>query len=320
MIRIINIASVLLISFLMSGCDDILEEDITDDMIVTISPQSGQVIESNVAVFQWNELDGADKYRVQVYSSTQSMVLDSLVSSSNFSYALNPGSYQWRVRGENFAYETAYTFPLSFTMVETDDLTNQVVQLVSPAPGVYTQSSAMVFSWVALNAAQHYNFQLVNLSNNAVIHQQTEIDGTSYTLNTGVISQDGQYQWKVQAVNPENETSTQFASRNFYVDTTSPNQVQNSTPANNSFADVNEEITFEWTAATDGGTVNSPITYTVQIATDSSFGSIIFTDTTTFTSYDYTFTVADEYYWRVRAVDEAGNQGSYSGYYKLNVE
>jgi hypothetical protein len=304
---------------LLTGCDDILEEDITDKMIVTISPQNGQVIESNVAVFQWNEINGADNYRVQVYSSTQSMVLDSLVNSTNFTFGLNPGAYQWRVRGENFAYETAYTFPAAFTMVETDDLTNQVVQLVSPASGIYVQNNAMVFSWVGVSAAQHYNFQLVNTAGSTVIHQENEITATNFTLNTGIITQDGTYQWRVQAVNPENETQTQFSTRNFYVDTVVPNQPLNTLPANNALADVGEEITFEWAAPNDAGPVASPLTYTIQIATDTNFNNVIFSDTTNFTTFDYTFSAEDEYYWRVRAVDGAGNEGAFSAYFKVTV-
>ncbi|TRW27534.1 hypothetical protein FMM05_02525 [Flavobacterium zepuense] len=306
---------------LLCSCEDILEEDISDDTVSIISPQNNQQIESNVANFQWNEIDGADDYRVQIYSSSQVMVLDSLVSTVNFTFALNAGSYQWRVRGENFAYETAYSFPATFTMIESSDLTNQHVQLVSPASGLYTKNTSLTFSWASLSAAEHYELQLINVTDsNTIIHQETELNGTSFTLNTGVITQDAQYQWKVKAVNAETATETQYSTRNFYVDTSVPNQVQNNSPSNNSMADVGDEINFEWTAATDTGIIVSPITFNIQIATDQAFNNIIQSQNISVNNYDYTFTAPGNYYWRVRSTDEAANVGSYSSAFKIEIQ
>ena len=303
------------------SCEDLIEEDISDDMIVTISPQNNAEIESNVVNFRWNLIDGADKYRVQIYSSNQTMVLDSLVSSESFTFSVNPGSYQWRVRGENFAYETPYTFPANFKMIETLDLTNQQVQLISPDAGVYLRNMMPSFSWQSISAAQSYNFQLINVTNgNAILHQESGLTNTSINLPVGVITADAQYQWKVQAINPDNATQTQFTSRNFYVDTTIPNQPQNVSPINNATQDTNVEVTLVWSAPTDSGIINSPITYLIQIASDASFNNIIQTDSATLATYDFTFTATGNYYWRVRAVDLAGNQGAYSSYSKISVQ
>ena len=84
----------------LAACDDIIEKDITGDMVIPLYPMNDTEIESNVVNFQWNELDGADDYRIQVYSESNNMVLDSLVNETNFTYPLAPGHYQWRVRGE----------------------------------------------------------------------------------------------------------------------------------------------------------------------------------------------------------------------------
>jgi hypothetical protein len=90
-------------------------------------------VSSNVVNFQWNELDGADKYRIQVFNSTSGIVVDSLVTQTNFSSPIEAGSYQWRVRGENSAYESNYTFNINFSVIQTSDLTNQQVILSSPS-------------------------------------------------------------------------------------------------------------------------------------------------------------------------------------------
>lgn len=303
------------------SCDDIIEQDISDETVTVIYPKNGVQIESNVVNFQWNEVDGADDYRLQVYSTNQNIVVDTVVSSSHFTLGLLSGNYQWRVRGENFAYETAYSFPESFTLVETTDLTNQQVQLASPASGLYTKNQALTFSWLSVNAAQYYNFELINVtSGNSIVHQESEIEENSHTLDEGVITQDAQYQWKVKAVNPDNDTETVYSTRIFYVDTTAPNQPQNLTPEDNESLDVNQVISFDWSVPSDTGVITSPISFIFQLSEDESFENIVYSQSTTSSSLEHTITLEGDYYWRIRAVDQAGNESLYSNVFELNIE
>lgn len=303
------------------SCEDIIEEDITNDNVTALYPLNNAQIESNVVNFLWKELDGADDYRLQVYSENQNIMLDTLVSTTNFTYELNPGTYQWRIRGENFAYETPYSFPVSFTLIATEDLTNQQVVLLYPGLGAYTKLYSPTFSWNNVNNANHYGFQLIDMTNGgALIHEVASISGTSYPLPTGVITQDGQYMWKVKAVNTENETETQYSTRNFYVDTTAPNITVNTVPANNAELPVNTETEFSWTVSSDNGPVTSSISYSIQIAQDQNFSTIINTGTTLNSTYQFTFNVTGNYYWRVKAIDQVGNESSYSPPYKITIE
>jgi predicted phage tail protein len=162
---------------------------------------------------------------------------------------------------------------------------------------------------------------LIDVTNgNALIHEANEITGTSYTLPTGIITQDAQYTWKVKALNTENDTETPYASRNFYVDTTAPNVPLNTTPLNNAELPVNDEVDFIWTVASDNGPVTSSISYSIQIAQDLNFATIINAGNSNNPAYQYTFTLAGTYYWRIRAVDQAGNVSSYSAPYKITIE
>lgn len=302
------------------SCDDILEKDITNDNITISYPMDNQEVESNVVNFQWGALDGADDYRIQVFAENQSMVLDSLVSTNYFTYAMNPGMYQWRVRGENFAYQTAYTFPVTFSLVTTEDLTNQQVQLVSPSDGFYSQNMTPFFSWNNVAAAQHYSFQLVNItSGNMIIYEADEEESTTLSLSSGIIIQDGQYQWKVKAVNQDNDTQTPYASRTFFIDTSAPNQPQNTQPANNTTVSAGQMITFQWSVPQDSGTIFSPLTHTFQIATDETFSNILASNNQNITTYQYSVENAGTVYWRVRSTDAAGNIGNFGTSFKITV-
>lgn len=304
---------------ILVSCEDILEEDITNAMITVNYPLNNEEIESNVVNFQWSELDGADNYRIQIFSTSQNIVVDSIVSTNYFTHSLNPGAYQWRIRGENFAYQTAYTFPINFTLVETDDLTNQIVQLISPSAGLYTQNTTPIFSWGNLNAAEYYTFELLNVTNgNEIIHQEQEISGTSFNLSPGIITQDAQYEWKIKAINSESES--QYSTRTFYIDRTIPNQPQNIFPANNTIVDINEEIEFEWSVSDDPGSITSSLSYIIEISTNQNFNNLILSSSTVTTDFQYTFVSEGDYYWRVKAIDLAANSGSYSLYFKVTVE
>lgn len=317
-----TISKILLIAIaiVFYSCDDILEEDITDDVIQTSYPQNNQQITSNVVNFQWNKLKGADDYRVQVFAANQNIVLDSLVSQNNFTATLAAGNYQWRVRGENFAYTSAYSYSANFTMIESDDLGQQQVILSNPSNNFYTNSSNITLSWENLNAADTYTFQLINVTNGqSVISTQPNLTVNSVNLDNTLLNADAQYQWKVQAFN--STSNTQFASRTFSVDKTSPTQPLNSLPVANTTQLINQEISFGWSVPTDAGAVQSPLSYTIEFSNTIAFSSIILQQSgMAANAYQHTFTAAGDYYWRVRAKDQAGNIGTNSNYFKFTIE
>lgn len=298
------------------SCDDILEEDITNDMVQVTTPLSNAVIESNVVNFRWNALDGADKYRIQVYGNNQAMVLDTLVNPSSFTYPMRSGNFQWRIRGENSAYQSSYSFPISFTVIETDNLDNQEVILSLPRSGRYFNNGPVTCSWQSLRAAKKYELILTNDSNGDVI-TRSDLTTTQVVFSATELAQDAKYTWKVRAFN--DSTSTLFFTRDFYLDRVVPNQPQISSPANNSRHNANLQIDFTWNIATDNGTIRSPISYEIEFSRESNFSSTFQTSTAINASFQQVFSEAGDYFWRVRAKDEASNVGAYSSISKFTV-
>lgn len=299
------------------SCEDIFEEDITNDTIQIISPLNGSIIESNVVKFQWNSLKGADKYRVQVYGTNQTIVLDSLVSKTNLTCPLIQGVYQWRVRGENFAYQSSYSFPVSFSTVISNDLTNQQVVLSSPQNDTFVNFTNVTLSWLSLPNATSYSIEVVNISNGQQVYSNTAIAGTSVTLNVPSLT-DGTYEWRVKAKNSATETQ-QYAARKFLIDTVIPNQPQNAAPANNSVQIINQQLTFTWTIATDSGAAQSPISYKIEFSNDINFATISQTSNASSTTFQQTFSTAGTYYWRVKAIDQALNVSIASAPFKFTI-
>ncbi len=299
------------------SCDDILEEDITDDSIQILSPVEGTVVVGNNVQFLWQTLDGADDYRVQVLGANQIIIIDSLVSVNQLDYNLNVGNYQWRVKGENFAYETEYTFPINFSVEASEDLTTQNVILLTPSDNLYTNNADITFTWNSIATANSYTLEIVKINNGeTTIYQESDITTTSTSVESSLFDVDAQYIWKVKAVNDTSETP--FSERTIYIDRIVPNVPTLNTPADsstNSFV-----VTFNWGNGTDTGNVQSSITNTIEIASDINFNTLLLSEDTVNNTYQYTFSTAGDYYWRVKAFDLAGNQSDNSITRILTVE
>ncbi|WP_040254161.1 hypothetical protein [Psychroserpens mesophilus] len=309
------IIQLLIIAF---SCDDIVEEDIENDTIQTIYPTEGMLIQGNTVQFAWQELDGADEYKVQVIDANQLLVVDSLVTVTNINFILNPGSYQWRVKGENFAYSTQYTFPINFSVEASDNLTNQNVMLLTPSDDFYTNDTNIILTWSPITNADIYSLDIIkNLSGQQTVYQETNITNTNVTLPSDIFEEDAEYVWQVKALNANSETN--FSNRSIFVDREIPNQPSLVSP-NNLESFTTFTIDFNWTTVNDTGNVQSLKSNVIEISTDINFGTVLFSETLVNNSYQFTFDNIGTYYWRVKTFDEAGNIGDYSVVRTLVIE
>ncbi len=303
------------------SCDDVIEDDITDDTITIVAPLDEAEIKGNTVQFRWNGIEGADEYRLQINNQeTNAIILDSVVNTSIFDYTMDPGSYQWRVRGENFAYTTAYTFDTRFSVIESSNLEGQTVKLNEPSNNLYTNKTDITFTWDAISTATFYKIRISKIegSTETIIYtnNDTEINDTSITIGSSVITEDAEYKWEIQAGNET--TTTGYFPRTFFIDTQKPPQPTLTEPATGDTAAVDEEVTFKW-SFTDTGIIQSGITSSIQIATDQEFNDVV-NSKEGVSEYTVTFADAGTYFWRVKGQDDAGNNGDYSDPFQIVIQ
>ena len=298
---------------LTASCEDVLEEDITNDLGNVVAPLDGTVVSGNSVQFLWNTVAGADDYALQIYNQGL-VVVDSVIAGPPFTIVLNSDTYQWRVKGQNFAYETSFSFPQEFAVESSTDLTNQLVSLTSPTIDFYTNVTTLIFNWEAVANATRYSFELIRITSGgeATVFLQDDLSATTLTLDSGVLGEDAEYRWEVRAINDDNATQTDGATRNFFIDTVTPNVPNLLTPGFEEEFLVDATIAFTWSFGTDTGAVMSLITSTYDVAQEESFSTILVSGTTDLTSFSESFSTAGTYYWRVRGEDQAGNVGTYN--------
>ena len=112
-------------------------------------------------------------------------------------------------------------------------------------------------------------------------------------------------------------TETPYTVRQFFVDTTLPNDAVLSQPINGSTGPQGT-ITFLWGNGADPGTVNSPVTSTLEIAEDAVFITNVQTYSIQGSTVDVNLS-AGTYYWRVTNTDEAGNSALASSTFEFTL-
>lgn len=308
-----------LLATIYYGCDDVFEEDIENDLVQIISPNEGDVIQGNTIEFSWQPLDGADDYRIKVVNENLLTVVDSLVSDTNINFTVSSGEYQWRIKGENFAYSTQYTFPINFSVVDSEDLTNQNVILLTPSADFYTNSNSIILTWSPIATAESYTLEIakINSGQQTTILQEMAITNTNFNAPTNIFDEDAEYTWKIKAVNSTSETA--FSERMIFIDTSVPSQASLVAPANLSVV-TDTTIDFNWLLGSDTGVVQSARKSVIEVSTDINFGTLIFSEDIETNSYQYTFNDIGLYYWRVLIYDIAGNTGDYSAVSSFTIE
>ena len=107
----------------MGACSEFIEEPLTDERVVLLSPGAGAAAKSDTLSFFWDPVDHALQYRLQVaapaFGDAALFYADTTLEKENYRLFLPPGNYQWRVKALNGSSGTRYT-TRSFTVIDAD--------------------------------------------------------------------------------------------------------------------------------------------------------------------------------------------------------
>ncbi len=294
----------LISSALLSSCDAIIEPSISKSTVTLEAPVNQYQSTSYTLNFWWDQVDHALSYHLQVVSpgfdSPASLVLDTVIKKTTFSYNFNPGNYQWRVLAQNGSSQTAYAGPRSFS-VAASSIKQQSVQLFAPGNSSLTNQSSLSFQWSALYGATSYQLQIDtnNFANlNALAYNQV-LPGTQISFN---FPKDQTYQWRVRA---QNDTAQAQWSAIYQVtyDHSPPAAAALNAPADKSTLPL--PVPLSWNA------IATATRYKLYVY--GSDGTTIYNQSfpLSLTATSYSFNLgksADVVYWTVTALDAAGNE------------
>jgi len=293
---------------LISSCKAIIEPDITN-RVVTLDAPGDQYQSASYSInFLWEPVDDALTYHLQVVTQTfnnvGALALDTLVKSNKFTINLSPGSYQWRVMAQNGSSKTQYSTPRNLIILQSS-IKQQSVQLISPANNFLTNQSSVTFQWGNLYGATKYQLQID--TNNFVDTTKLTYNQTIPALQVNfTFLKDQVYQWRVRG---QNDTAMAIWSAVNIItyDHTPPAQVSVISPANNQTIPL--PVSLQWNPAASAAKYRLYAFKSDSVtAYSASYPMLLNT-----TSYSFnTGASGDRVYWKVTAIDAAGNESKAS--------
>jgi hypothetical protein len=303
-----QITFLLFISSLLYSCKDFIEPSIKDRQVTLNAPANNAQSTNYTVNFWWEEVEDALKYRLLIvtpkFDTVSVLVADTVIKGNKFAISLSPGTYQWRVRAENGSTQTAYSAPRQFTVLFSS-IKQQKVQLGAPANNLLTNQPTLTFTWGNMYGATKYRLQLDTNSftdeTKLVYNQLTPAQQITYILR-----KEKAYQWRIRA---ENDTAqSQWSNiNNFNYDHTPPAPVTLVAPANSQ--SVSLPVALQWNPAT---TATAYKVYVFKGDSTSKYNNSfpVQINTTTYNFNQGSF--GERIYWKVTAIDAAGNESTAS--------
>jgi len=277
-------------------------EDITDEIITLIAPSDGSLLDSNPMTFSWQEVPFTESYILQIatpdFENATQIVVDESVFDTSWQQSLEDGSYQWRIKAKNSSSETSFfagSFSVELAPIE-EDISQEIVTLIAPSEGSVLDTNPITFSWENVSFAENYVLQIATPDFDNPTQVVVDMSLTETTSEQTIVN--GNYQWRVKAVNSSSETLYATASFSVLVDDSNDisNETVNLIAPSNGVDLTDNNITFTWNE------VPFADDYVLQIATPDFINplQVVVDETLANTSSSQTLNDGS-YQWRVKA-------------------
>src|SRR6056297_3086136 len=289
--------------------------------VMLSAPQDGA---SDIGInpsLSWQPVSNADTYDIQVSTQSDfSSTVEDLTGVATTQVEVGELAYEkehhWRVRAVNEAGPGDWSDEWSFTTeVEIVDPPAQVT-LDSPADGATDIALFPILSWNSAETAESYTLQVSESSDFSTL--ETDFSGITFTqFEVGELANGTPYYWRVRAVN-EVGAGNWSEVWSFTTEggvTNPPAKVTLLSPEDEA-QDVDVMPVLSWQAVDDTDS------YQLQVSVSSDDFSTPVTalsDLTTTQEEVGELESVREYFWRVRAINEAG-QGEWSDVWAFTTE
>jgi hypothetical protein len=192
------------------SCEDILVDDISANEVILVAPaDSVSTYETNQQLL-WDPVIGVTEYQLTLFSpdlaTAGSVLLDTVLTANSFKLSLNPGAYEWCVKGSNGFYSTAAACR---KLIVQESVGAKQIKLLAPADELRTSKLKQTFWWEALTGATQYT--LIIVSPDLLTLDQIVLDTTLTKTSVTKELEVGKYEWCVKA--SDGKTATEMFCR-----------------------------------------------------------------------------------------------------------
>jgi len=279
-----------------------------------VAPANGTTITASRPTLSWSAVTGANLYRVQVSSNPNFIspqTYEPAATSQVLTTSLGQGVWYWRAaardRAGNWgAYSAARTFTLNIQLGPADGARLVTATTIRPP-----------FTWAAVSGATGYTVQISrNAAFTQLVYTSPSLLTTNHTPPAANALGHGQYYWRV-VVGGFPHVSSVY--RQFTVTPAVPPAPILNTPINGASVN-NPNPQLKWLPVTYP---YGAVTYKLEVATSATFAAntlVYNTQGLTGTSHVVTTALSNRlYYWRVKAVNFVGVEGTWSAYRSMGI-
>jgi len=259
----------------------------------------------------WNNHSCADFYEIEVSTTDDfSNIISSGSKLDVVSYDITGLDYEtqyfWRVRAYKDGNPGNWSDTYNFTTIIAPPFAP--VQVLPTDGSVNVSPAVLALQWQSQIKASSYRVQVASDIDFVNIITDESTSGGTIIL-TGVLGYGNNYYWRVSA---SNVSGTSDWSQTWTLSTLLP--TPSLTMPANSEQGLTLPVQFTWQA------IQGISTYSLQIATDADFSTIVFDNTVNGTSYTANTLDADtRYYWRVKAIGSGGIMSEYTTHRNLST-
>ncbi len=303
---------VVVVLFLLSNCESIFIEDISTETVVLLAPSNNSEIANGIIGFNWQELDDAIEYQIQIakpsFSGASQILLDSISTSTIISKDLEVGEYEWRVKALNSNYTSNYTTNF-FSVIDTS-FASKKITLLLPLDKDTTNVKNQTLLWQELEGSIEYRVHIwqPDINGTKIIDEAVNLTNYQYDFP------EGNFTWQVRGETSSKNTA--FSSRTITVDSTIPNTPLLDLPIDNSTVNVNTAIEFKWNRTDVLGT---PELDSIYFYSDINLQTLVYKNKGISNQYTKSDFSVGDYFWFVKSFDTAGNESPSSNTHKLTV-
>jgi hypothetical protein len=271
-----------------------------------LTPKDGAVTTGSRPLFQWAAVPNAIDYQLLLDDneafSNPMIAQTGLVRYHRFGISLDPGVYYWKVCVDTGAGCNLWMPAWSFTITPARPGTPV---LVSPANAALTNDRTPELSWQAAKNGSTYQVQIDNNGDFRSPEQDVTVGIGLLTYHLASDLNDGLHYWRVRAINSDGAPGYWTLARNFTVDTAAPPAPVLVTPIDGA-SSTNRMLRLDWNPSTGAAR------YELWLDQDPGFPlpPIAMGVSTEYTPP--TPLSRGTYFWRVAAIDKAGNVSGFS--------
>lgn len=188
-------------------------DNFEDNVVVLQTPINNFKTNSSSQNLSWSSIIGATSYQVQIFDNSNTLILDTNTTNSNYNFTFPEGNFTWKVRASNGSVQTLY----SSRSILTDYINPNVAVLNTPTNGTTVGSGSIAFNWTRLPIAGSVEFEIIYVySDSSLSTLVLQENASSQSITLSSITNPGTYYWRVKSFD-EAGNSSSFSATNTFI-------------------------------------------------------------------------------------------------------